>query len=318
MSSPASTVAILGSGSIGVSWAIVFARAGHDVRLYDIAIDRLGTATAELSDKVRGLGDEGLLHEPVDVIISRVHTTSVLSHAVRGCVHIQECAPEILELKQDLFDVVESHATPGAVIASSSSAIPASLTFGSLETRGRCMVAHPANPPHILPIVELVPAPFTELDVVHQTHRLLRDAGMSPVILRREIEGFVYNRLQGAVLREAWCLVRDGVISVSDLDQVMTQGLGRRWSVVGPFETSDLNTRGGIEAHAVRMGPAYHRMGLDRGQDDPWTPDLISQVVSERRDALPLMDWDRRVRWRDHMLLMLQKARIDANMEGHK
>jgi 3-hydroxyacyl-CoA dehydrogenase len=98
--------------------------------------------------------------------------------------------------------------------------------------------------------------------------------------VRREVEGFLFNRLQGALLREAYCLVRDGVASVDDVDEVVRSGLGRRWALIGPFETSDLNTRGGIESHAAKMGPAYERMGAERGQHDPWTPELVAEVTA--------------------------------------
>jgi 3-hydroxyacyl-CoA dehydrogenase len=137
-------------------------------------------------------------------------------------------------------------------------------------------------------------------------------AGMSPVRLKREIEGFVYNRLQGALLREAYCLVRDGIAEVDDVDRVVREGLGRRWAVIGPFETADLNTRGGIEAHAQRLGPAYARMGAERGQDDPWTPELVAHVTAERRARLPLERWDERVAWRDRLMQAVAAALDDA------
>jgi 3-hydroxyacyl-CoA dehydrogenase len=130
--------------------------------------------------------------------------------------------------------------------------------------------------------------------------------------VRKELEGFIFNRLQGAVLREAYCLVRDGIASVDDIDEVMRSGLGRRWTFIGPFETSDLNTRGGLESHAEKMGPAYERMGAERGQHDPWTPDLVADVVGQRRHILPLDDWDARVRWRDEQLMkFLQRFKVE-------
>ena len=175
--------------------------------------------------------------------------------------------------------------------------------------RARCLVVHPANPPHLLPVVELVPAPFTDPAVLERTFELLRAAGMSPVHVRREVEGFVYNRLQGAVLREAYCLVRDGVASVEDVDRVMRDGLGRRWAVVGPFETVDLNTRGGIAEHARRLGPAYARMGAERGQHDPWTHELVERVTAQRRSVMALSDWEQRVAWRDRALIAQERAR---------
>jgi 3-hydroxyacyl-CoA dehydrogenase len=131
---------------------------------------------------------------------------------------------------------------------------------------------------------------------------------MAPVRLTREVEGFVFNRLQGALLREAYCLVRDGVASVADIDAVVRLGLGRRWGVLGPFATSDLNTRGGIERHAQVMGPAYARMGLERGQNDPWTPELVARVAAELHEYQPLSDWSDNVVRRDRALMRLLTA----------
>ena len=111
------------------------------------------------------------------------------------------------------------------------------------------------------------------------------------------------------MLREAYCLVRDGIVTAADIDRMVRDGLGLRWSVIGPFETADLNNRGGISEHARRMGPAYGRMGAERGQEDPWTEDLVAKVTAERRAALPLAQWGERVAWRDRALMALLKCR---------
>jgi hypothetical protein len=119
--------------------------------------------------------------------------------------------------------------------------------------------------------------------------------------------------LQGALLREAYCLVRDGVASVDDVDRVVREGLGLRWSFMGPFETVDLNTRGGIESHAQKMGPAYARMGAQRGQNDPWTLELVQRVAPEPRSLIPLADREARVAWRDEQLINLIHFKEEAN-----
>jgi 3-hydroxyacyl-CoA dehydrogenase len=224
--------------------------------------------------------------------------------AVIGAVHVQECAPERLELKQALFRDMDRFAPPDATLASSSSALQPSAIAGALPGRSRCLVAHPGNPPYLLRVIEVVPAPFTAEVSVTRAEALFRQADLAPVRLRKEVEGFVFNRLQGALLREAYCLVRDGVASVEDVDRIVRDGLGLRWSVVGPFESVDLNTRGGIASHAEKMGPAYARMGAERGQNDPWTPDLVHKVEEERRAVLPLDQWSGRVMWRDRMLMI--------------
>jgi 3-hydroxyacyl-CoA dehydrogenase len=161
----------------------------------------------------------------------------------------------------------------------------------------------------LIRIAEVIPAPFTSDDTVERTERLLEQAGLVPIRINREVEGFVFNRLQGAMLREAYCLVRDGVASVEDIDLIVRDGLGFRWSVMGPFETVDVNTRGGIKAHAERMGPAYERMGAERGQHDPWTEELVAKVEAERRAALPLDQWEDRAAWRDRSLMALLAVR---------
>ncbi len=302
-------VAVVGAGTIGVGWSIVFARSGSQVMLQDPDPRRLELATGEIRSRLEELAEFGLLSEPAAVILARVGTTPEADEAVGPAGYVQECAPESLELKRELFALLDREAPPEAVLASSSSAITASRFASELPGRDRCLVAHPGNPPHLLPVVELVPAPFTRPDVVERAAAVLGNAGMSVVRVGAEIEGFVFNRLQGAVLREAYCLVRDGIVSVDDVDRVVRDGFGRRWAFIGPFETIDLNARGGIEAHAARMGPAYERMGAERGQHDPWTPDLVSRVTAERRELLPIEDWDERVGWRDRMLMTFERAR---------
>ncbi len=306
---PAGRVAIVGAGSIGVAWAIVFARAGHSVALHDSVPERLEAATGELRARLDDLASFELLDEPPALVAGRVQPAARLAAALVGATHVQECAPEELEVKRALFAELDRDAPADAVLASSSSMIPCSRFAEELPGRGRCLVAHPGNPPYLLPVVELVPAPFTSSEAVERTADLLEAAGMSVVRVRAEVEGFVFNRLQGALLREAYCLVRDGVVGVDDVDRVVRDGLGRRWGAIGPFETADLNTRGGIEAHAARMGPAYERMGAERGQHDPWTPELVRSVTEERRRLLPLERWEQRVAWRDRTLMALERAR---------
>ena len=224
---------------------------------------------------------------------------------------MQECAPEQLALKRDLFAELDRLAPAEAILASASSALQPSSFADHLPGRARCLVTHPLNPPYLIPVIEIVPAPFTSEAVVIRCEQIYRTAGLSPIRVRKEVEGFVLNRLQGALLREAYCLVRDGVATVDDIDQAVRDALGLRWSVIGPFETADLNTRGGIAAHAVKMGPAYERMGAERGQHDPWTAELVAEVVKARRGLLPLDQWEDRVAWRDRRLmdLLVQRRR---------
>jgi 3-hydroxyacyl-CoA dehydrogenase len=304
-------VGVIGAGSIGVAWALVFARAGHEVRLFDPDARRRDLAPGELASRLAALNDETLLTEDADAIASRVSIREELSPAVAGAGYVQECAPESLPLKRDLFAELDRLAPAGSVLASSSSALPASAIAAGLPGASRCLIAHPGNPPYLLPVVELVPSPQTRAEVVDAAVALLRAAGMQPVLLRKEIEGFVFNRLQGAVLREAYRLVRDDVVTPDDLDIVMRAGLGRRWSLLGPFETAELNTRGGLEAHASIMGPAYARMAGPGEPRQPWEAELVGRVSESVRHRFPRARWAEHVAWRDRALMALERCRRD-------
>jgi len=302
-------IAIIGGGSIGVAFAVVFARAGRTVRLFEPDAGRRGAIRDDLRRRLEDLGRYDLIDAPADAIAARVELASDLASAVQDAVYVAECAPERLELKRELFAALDRAASSDAVLASASSAIAASAIAADLPGRSRVLIAHPGNPPFLIPVIELVPAEFTDPAAVDRAADLLRSVGMEPIVVRKEVEGFVFNRLQGALLREAYCLVRDGIVTVDEVDRVIRNGLGLRWSVIGPFETADLNTRGGIASHAEKMGPAYARMGAERGQHDPWTPDLVAKVTAERRALLPLEQWEERVAWRDRALMALVRDR---------
>lgn len=300
-------VCIAGAGSIGVAFALLFAKAGFRVSLWDALPEALPRAKSELTEKLSMLVANGLLDEPSADVLDRVSFEPILIDALKGADLVQECAPEKLEIKRQVFQQIGAFSEPHAVLASSSSAIVASEFANATPASDRVVIGHPGNPPYLIPVIEVVPSPFTSPETVERAQRIYREAGLKPVLVKSEIEGFIFNRLQGAVLREAWCLVRDGVATVDDIDEVMRSGLGRRWAFIGPFETSDLNTRGGSEAHAEKMGPAYERMGKERGQFDPWTPELVDEIVRQRRELLPLDQWGARVAWRDEQLMKLKK-----------
>ena len=302
-------VAVIGGGSIGIAFAVVFGSAGRQVRLFEPDQARRAAVPGLLRAQLDDLQSYGLLDESQDAVARRITLADNLAQAVERAVYVQECVPEDLALKQVLFAALDQVAPPDAVLASASSFIPASAFAEELAGRHRILVTHPGNPPFLIRVIEIVPAPFTDQASLHAATQLLQSCGMEPVLVHKEVEGFVFNRLQGALLREAYCLVRDGVASVEDVDKIVRDGLGLRWSVVGPFETADLNTQGGIAAHAAKMGPSYARMGAERGQHDPWTPELVAKVAADRRAQLPLDRWAERVAWRDRRLMALVRHR---------
>lgn len=298
-------IAVVGAGSIGIGWALHFASHGHEVRLFDVDAAQLASVASRIKERLELLSQHSLITDSIDTIANRISTHGSLAEAVKEADYIQECGPENLEFKRNLFLEIEGSASKSAVIASSSSAIPSSKFTGSLQHPERALVVHPGNPPYLLLVAELVPHSKTSSEVLVFVRELLESTGMSAVIVHGEPEGFVFNRLQGAVLREAYCLVRDGVISPRELDEIMIRGLGKRWSLIGAFGTSALNVQGGITAHAARMGDSYHRMGLERGQDDPWNEELVAKVAEDISKKFPPENWEADVVKRDLALMKL-------------
>ncbi|MCY4370267.1 MAG: 3-hydroxyacyl-CoA dehydrogenase [bacterium] len=302
-------VAIVGGGQIGVGWAITFARAGLEVSVFEPVADRRQSLLHEMGSRLAELQSHGLLSEDPADVIDRVGVGSDLRRAVEEASHVQECVPESLDLKVELFGRLDALAGPRTTLASSSSSMTISDIASDLDGRARCILVHPGNPPYLIKVVEIAPAPFTAESTVASARDLLTSAGMVPVTIQREIECLVFNRLQGALLREALCLVRDGIIAPADLDRVVTEGLGRRWSIIGPLTTAELNTRGGIRAHARTVGAAYARMAVSRGSDNPWTAEVIERVAADLEDRFPSARREEHLEWRDQELMRLESER---------
>lgn len=303
--SAAQTVAVIGAGSIGIAWAVVFASAGVRVQLFETDPAVRDGALGEVEAMLTELSDAGLLTASVTQMMVHVTMCPSLAAAVEGADFVQECVIEDLEVKRGLFAELDRLTDRRVVLASSTSTIIASAFADQLPGRERCLVVHPANPPYFLRVAEVVPAPFTSAEAIAGATALLTRVDITPVVLHREIEGFAFNRLQGAVLREAYCLVRDGVISPVDVDTIVREGLGLRWSVIGPFTTSELNTRGGLRRHAEVIGPVYARIGVERGSDNPWTTETIEHVASHIEQRLPHPTWEENVHERDRAMIRL-------------
>ncbi|MGM7667596.1 3-hydroxyacyl-CoA dehydrogenase NAD-binding domain-containing protein [Microbacterium sp. A93] len=206
-------IGVIGLGTIGRSWARVFTRAGHSVIAYDPFATDAGDGITLMSS----------LNELAE------------------CVYVQESLPESVDLKRDMVRQIDAALPASVIIGSSSSAIPISNIVGAASHPERFLVAHPANPPHLLPVVEIVPGPATSEQATRIATDLMWSVGQRPVVLQREVSGFALNRLQYALFRECLRLVNDGVISVSDLDAVVTDGLGMRWAQFGPFAIEGIN-----------------------------------------------------------------------------
>jgi L-gulonate 3-dehydrogenase len=296
-------IAVIGAGLIGRSWAIVFARAGWEVALHDATSDSAERALAMVADGLAELQEHGLLDD-AKAAAKRVRTSSSLADALDGASFVQENTPETLDAKRAIFSDLDRLAAPDAILASSTSTIVATLFTEKLKGRHRCLVAHPVNPPHLVPLVELVGAPWTTSETIAQAKTIYEAVGQVPILVKREIEGFILNRLQAVLLSEAFRLVEDGYVTPQDLDKTLKDGLGLRWSFMGPFETIELNAPGGIPDYCRRYGPSLSRLSAA----DPviYSGENLGRILKQWGKPLPPDRIATRMRWRDRRLAALQ------------
>ena len=304
-------VAIIGMGLVGRSWAVDFARAGARVALWDAMDGVVETSLSQIRQLVSDMDGAGLLNETPEAILSRINPCSTLSEALSGADYIQENTPERIEIKYDVLAAIEANAQPDAVIASSTSGLLPSAMFENIASARRCLVAHPLNPPHLIPAVELVPGPATDAASLHTARTILEEAGHVVLTLRREIAGFVMNRLQGAVLDEAFRLVEQGIVGPEDVDIALRDGLAMRWSVVGPFETVDLNAPGGVFDYIDRYGPMYDDLAIGSEGRADWKGPVRDVVTADRRARLAVDQIPARTKWRDARLAEIARNHLD-------
>lgn len=307
-------IAVVGAGLIGQAWAIVFARGGHEVALWDGHEEALKQAPLVIADLVADLQDAGLVTDS-GALLSRIRVQQTLEDAIGGAGYVQENLPERLAMKHEIFARLDELADEEVVLASSTSSIPASAFTESLPGRGRCVIAHPVNPPYLVPVVEICGAPWTESQTIQKTWELMQQVDQQPVHVKKELEGFVLNRLQGALLREAFRLVEQGYVDVDGLDATIRDGLGLRWAFMGPFETIDLNAPGGLADYAQRYGPLYQSIATQQTDTSPWSDALIQAVDDERRARLPKEQLAQRRQWRDRRLMAMAADRARRSAE---
>jgi len=302
-------VAIVGAGLVGAGWAVVYARAGLKVRVFDANHEITRKSIPLIEGQLAGLARHGLIQEDPAVVLARITTSATLAEAVDGVAYVQESVLERVDVKRGLMVEMDALLEPDTVVGSSTSGIPGSAFALGLSISPRVLIVHPVNPPYLVPVVELVPSPETSAETLAFADALMRAVGQTVVHVRKEVEGFVLNRLQAVLLREAWALVQEGVASCEDIDKTVRDGLGWRWSFMGPFETIDLNAPGGVADYAVRLGPLYQRIAASREHWQPWDTPLIAEVESQRREFLSQAELESRRAWRDEKLMGFAAAR---------
>ena len=303
-------IGVIGGGLIGASWSAIFSKSGFNVFVYDPFPDVFDTYKSRVTSFLEELKS---IDETINVeeSLNRIRANVTIEDLCSNVEYIQESAPEILSVKQELFAKLDNLAPEEVVIGSSSSAMPISSITQNLKGQHRCIITHPANPPHLIPCVEICPGENTSKKTIEKTKEIFTASGASIVNVKKEIDGFILNRLQGALLNEAMRLYSDGYASSDEIDATIRDGLGLRWAFMGPFETIDLNAPGGIKDYISRYGPIFVEMAKNQTKIPDWSEEAGEKLELERRKILGHDELEGRAKKRNQLLKSLRKVKID-------
>lgn len=297
-------VAIIGCGLIGQSWAVNFLSAGFSVSLFDPIEGVVEAAKKEIKEKLDDLKTNGLINDGnLSNYLDKIFLARSLCEVVQDVIYVQESGPEDLYIKKELTQNIDKVTQEHIPIASSTSGIPASSYAADVPGQSRCIVAHPINPPHLIPAVEIIPAPFTSKIITETVKKIICSMGKQPIELKKEIPGFIVNRLQGALLIEAFNLVKDGIASAQDIDRAISEGLGLRWAIMGPFKTIHLNAPEGIKGYVGRYENMYQDMF--KSSDLNWAELIKNGLETDLLKLYPLEEREEQEEQRNSKLMQL-------------
>jgi len=292
-------IACVGAGLIGHSWATFFALKGVSVNLQDLEEEILVEAPTKIKSNLDFLAEKGAIRKgEAEAAIRRIKTTTSLSDAVKNADYVQESVSESYEAKKKVFSEMDAEAPPEAILASSSSALLMSEIQEAATKPERCLIAHPFNPPHLIPLVELVPGNKTSPEAIKTTYEFMLKLGKVPVVLKKEVPGYIANRLSMRLYQEAVDLVDTGVATVEDVDRALSAGPGIRWAIMGPHLTYHLGGGpGGIEHWFETFGKAF------------FSPSVAKKVIEgvKSMEIVKTKSMEELVRWRDEKLVELLK-----------
>ena len=305
--------AVIGAGTIGASWALNFAWKGAEVNLYDIGEDILKQAEKNIADNLSLLQENGVISEEVVREVPRhIHMTTNLEEAVKDADFIQECGPENYPMKWEILKNIEVVAKEDAIIASSTSGLLITEEAKNMKRPERLVGGHPYNPPHLLPLVEIVKGEKTSETVMEEAYQFYESLGKEPVIVKKEVSGFIANRIQVAVFREMIDLIEKGVCTMEDADKAVLYGPGLRWGLLGPMAVLHMGGGpGGIRANMEKQRESYDIRLADMA-DWKHFPENLAEIADAgmkeevaHRPPEQGQNLEEMMQWRDEKLIQL-------------
>ena len=302
-------IGICGGGLIGASWALGFSSNKYKVFVYD----NNKTVRDKFLEILKSLYEDLSIIKNIsfDEIESNIIICDTIEEICTDSTLIQESIIEDLELKKAIFIELEKFSNKETILASSSSYLLPSKISSQIIHKNRCIVAHPALPPHVVPFVEICPSEKTSDVTIQKAKKIYKSAEYIPIVLKKEIEGFVLNRLQGALLNEAVRLHEEGYASIEDIDVSLKHALGIRWAFLGPFEIMDLNAPGGIKDSFTRYRPGIKNLAEQQNSIPDYSDNYILKLEKEQRLRLKSSDRDNRIKKRNKLIALVRKLKLE-------
>ena len=303
-------IGICGAGLIGASWAIGFANAGYKSLVYDNNPDSFKNFENVFDKLIKDL----IIINP-DLNVQKIKLNIKLNCSIeeicKDSILIQESIIEDLEEKKKIFTILDKLSSKNTILASSSSYLLISKISENLINRHRCINAHPALPPHVVPFVEVCGSLETSPEIIQKALSLYKKANYASIIINKETEGFVLNRLQGALLNEAVRLHEGGYASMDDIDIAMKHALGIRWAFLGPFEIMDLNAPDGIKDSFSRYKTGIQNLAKEQNTVPEYSDDYLNRLEEEQRKRLAFSDRPKRIEKRNQMIALIRKLKLE-------
>jgi L-gulonate 3-dehydrogenase len=293
---------------------MLFASVGYSVSLYDVVPENVDSALSIIKTELESLEKEGLLRGTFTASQQHALITkaSSLEECLKDSLHCQECVFEKLDLKKEVFFHLDKVADDNVVLCSSTSCFLPSLFSEGMKHRSQVVVGHPVNPPYYVPLVEIVPAPWTAPEIVTRTRAIMTEIGQMPVTLKKEVPGFSLNRIQYAILNESWNQIADGVLSVEDVDAVMSHGLGMRYAFMGPYETAHLNATG-MKEYFEKYARGIYEVSKDFKPIPKMEGPVAQEIIDYWHTKIPIDKLPERRIWRDQRLTALAQLKAKMN-----